>query len=92
MITMGGPSAALPPAELRSPIPLRDRIACVARECALRRNVYPKWVASSGETAFRPCRMTADEAGRELARMEAVLATLQELEMGAADEPQGGLR
>ena len=61
-------------------VPLRDQIACVAREVALRRNVYRGFVASG--------RMTAEKAEHELACMAAVLATLQELEMGAANEPQ----
>lgn len=62
-----------------APAPLRDQIACVAREVALRRKVYRGFVASG--------RMKPEKAEHELACMEAVLATLQELEMGAANEP-----
>jgi len=54
-----------------STIPLSDQIACVTRELGMRRRVYPKWIESG--------RMKQDEADREIARMEAVLATLQGL-------------
>ncbi len=58
-------------------IPLADQIRCVGREIGLRRNVYPKWVASG--------RMKQQDADREIAAMEAVLATLKGLEgKGAA--------
>lgn len=46
-----------------------DQIKCVAREIALRKNVYPKWVQSG--------RMKQAVADRELTTMEAVLSTLQ---------------
>ncbi len=58
-------------------IPLADQIRCVGREIGLRRNVYPKWVASG--------RMKQQDADREIRAMEAVLATLKGLEgKGAA--------
>ncbi len=58
-------------------IPLAEQIRCVGREIGLRRNVYPKWVASG--------RMKQQDADREIAAMEAVLATLKGLEgKGAA--------
>lgn len=60
-------------------VPLREQIACVAREIALRRGVYAKRVKAGV--------MRQAEADRETARMEAVLDTLREVEAGAADEP-----
>lgn len=53
-------------------IPLAEQIRCVGREIGLRRNVYPKWVASG--------RMKQQDADREIAAMEAVLATLKGLQ------------
>lgn len=53
-------------------IPLRDQIACVTREIAMRRRVYPRWIESG--------RMRQEESDREIARMEAVLATLSACE------------
>lgn len=66
-------------AEQTEPVPLRDQIACVARECAMRRNVYPGFVQRG------PMRQS--EADKETRRMEAVLDTLCQIEEGAADEP-----
>lgn len=54
-----------------STIPLSDQIACVTRELGMRRRVYPRWIESG--------RMRQEESDREIARMEAVLATLQGL-------------
>jgi hypothetical protein len=51
-------------------ISLTDQIACLKREIALRKNVYPKWVGQR--------RMTQDEADREIARMTAALHTVME--------------
>lgn len=65
--------------EAEPTVPLRDQIACVAREVRMREGAYPKWVTSG--------RMKQHEADRELARMRAVLAMLQELEAGTAEEP-----
>ncbi len=53
------------------PVSLDDQIACVARELALRRSAYPKWVANG--------RMKQSEAEREVARMTAVIETLKGL-------------
>jgi hypothetical protein len=50
-------------------ITLDEQIACVKREVALRKNVYPKQVAGG--------HMTRPEAERQLLHMEAVLETLQ---------------
>lgn len=52
-------------------IPLADQIACVRREIAMRRRVYPGWVSSG--------RMTQEQSDLELTRMQAVLETLQGL-------------
>jgi hypothetical protein len=54
------------------PVPLRDQIACVEREIALRRRVYPHWVEAK--------RMTQSTADEEIRRMDAVLATLRGLQ------------
>jgi len=50
------------------PVPLSDQIACVEREIAMRRRVYPNWVASG--------RLRQAAADEELRRMEAVRDTL----------------
>lgn len=51
-------------------IGLGDQIKAVAREIAVRRNVYPKLVARG--------RMSQDKAAYEIQVMEEVLHTLQE--------------
>ena len=47
----------------------KEKLACAARELAMRRNVYPKWVASG--------RMKQEAADREIAVMEAIVADYQ---------------
>jgi hypothetical protein len=54
-------------------VPLADQIKCARRELAMRERVYPKWV--------RDGRMTRDAADRETAAMQAIIATLQALEV-----------
>lgn len=55
---------------------LAEQIACVEREIAMRRRVYPRWVGAK--------RMTAAKAAAEIATMESVLSTLKSMEdMGA---------
>lgn len=49
-------------------ITLEQQIAEVAREIALRRNVYPKWVESK--------RLTQQKADQQIAAMQAALDTL----------------
>jgi hypothetical protein len=49
-------------------VSLDQQLACVRREIALRRNVYPKQVSRG--------RMRQSEADLEVAAMEAVLETL----------------
>ena len=53
-------------------ITLADEIACIRRELAMRRRVYPNWVKTG--------RMKAAEADTELARMQAVLTRLETLQ------------
>jgi hypothetical protein len=52
-------------------IQLPEQLAAIKREIAMRRGVYPKWVASG--------RMKQAKADHELAAMEAVLETLERL-------------
>jgi hypothetical protein len=53
-------------------VPLPEQIECVERELGMRQRVYDRRVADG--------KMTRALADRELARMTAVLATLQGLE------------
>lgn len=55
-----------------SEVSLQDQIKCIRRELAMRESAYPKWV--------RAGRMKQENADRELARMTAVLGTLQRLD------------
>lgn len=50
-------------------VSLQDQLKCVKREAAMRRNVYPKWVASG--------KWTQEQANREIAAMDAVVETIQ---------------
>jgi hypothetical protein len=43
-----------------------DKLRCIEREIAMRKTVYPKWVASG--------RMKQDKADREIAVMESIAA------------------
>lgn len=61
-------------------IPLADQIACVKREVQMRRIVYPGRIAAK--------RMTQATADKEVARMEAVLRTLEAYARGV-DELKG---
>lgn len=54
-----------------SEITLDTMIACAAREWALRKNVYPKWIANG--------RMTQVKADDEIANMEAIIEALKDL-------------
>ncbi len=44
----------------------REKLACARRELAMRRRVYPRWVEAG--------RMTREEAEREIAVMDAIVA------------------
>jgi hypothetical protein len=52
-------------------VPITEQIRCAKRELAMRERVYPKWVETG--------RMKREEADRELAAMQAIVATLQGL-------------
>lgn len=53
-------------------VPLSDQIAAVRREIGMRKNVYPRWILNG--------KMPAAKAASEMSAMEAVLATLEELD------------
>jgi hypothetical protein len=52
-------------------VALADQIACIKRELGYREHVYPRRIAAG--------RMSTQDARREIERMKAVLATLEEL-------------
>lgn len=54
------------------PLPLREQIACVKRELAIRGNVYPRQIARN--------QVHPATAAVELQRMQSVLRTLEQLE------------
>lgn len=56
--------------EQQAPVSLKDQIKCVIRELGMRREVYPRRVTIG--------KMTGAFAAKEICRMEAVLATLQD--------------
>lgn len=60
-------------------ITLADQIACVKREIAMRKSVYPKWV--------RLGKMTEEKAAREIEVMQSVLDTLIGIQEGGQDAP-----
>lgn len=58
-------------------VSIEQQIACLKREIAMRKNVYPKWVQSK--------RMTKEEADTEIERMTAALHTLMAFEWFATN-------
>lgn len=52
---------------------LLDQLAAARRELALRRNAYPKWIASG--------RMSESMAQHEIECMEAIVASIQKLKL-----------
>lgn len=54
------------------PVPLEKQIACAKRELAIRKSVYPTWVAGK--------RMNVFKAEEEIAAMKAIVETLDELQ------------
>lgn len=64
-------------------IPLDDQIAEVAREVAMRRNAYPKFIARG--------TLKQEAADKQTARMEAVLRTLEWLRKNKVDVMTGVL-
>lgn len=63
-------------------ITIDQQIACVKREIGMRRRVYASWVANG--------RMKQAAADHEIAAMEAVLATLEQVKDGLPGK-QGAL-
>lgn len=64
---------ALPvPTAAPNGVTLKDQIAEVGREVGLRRSVYKRWIAAG--------RLKQEDADRQLARMEAALWTLKQVE------------
>ena len=53
-------------------ITIEEQIACIERELGMRVKLYPRWVKSG--------KLTQAAADEELARMRAVLLTLQRLD------------
>lgn len=54
-------------------VKIEDQIACVARELAMRRATYKKWVGLG--------KMKQADADLEIERMEAVLATVKDVQL-----------
>jgi hypothetical protein len=50
---------------------LKDEVACLERELALRRNVYPKWVANG--------KMTDEKADWEITQMAGALESVRKV-------------
>jgi hypothetical protein len=65
-------------------VSLSEQVSCLQRELRLRRRNYPRWVADG--------RMTAAESAKQIAHMEAALATLERLAADAAPDLFGGAR
>lgn len=59
-------------------VTLDEMIKCAGRELGMRRNTYPRWVASG--------KMTQDKANHELACMESIYATLKDLDKRIQEE------
>jgi hypothetical protein len=53
-------------------VEIGDQLKAAKREAALRRRVYPRWVAENG--------MTQAKADHEIAAMDAIVETLERLE------------
>jgi hypothetical protein len=62
---------AAPPVRAGDTVPLTEQMACVTRELAMRRRVYPRFIWQG--------RMSAEDAARETWQMQAVLDTLRAL-------------
>jgi len=65
------------------PTTIEGQIACAGRELGMRRRVYPKWVEAD--------RMTEEKAFREIAGMEAILATLHRIKEERSPQAKLGL-
>lgn len=55
--------------EEAAPVSIDEQIACVARELAMRSNVYPRWVKQG--------KLSQENADKEMRRLTAVMATLK---------------
>ena len=53
-------------------VTITEQLACAKREVGMRKRVYPRWVEAN--------RMTKAKADAEIAAMEAIVATLEQLE------------
>lgn len=56
-------------------VPITDQITEVKREIAMRKSAYPRWIAAG--------RLKQEDADVRIARMAAVLATLERLHENA---------
>lgn len=56
-----------------------DKLACAKRELAMRKNVYPRWVAAN--------TMSAGKAAHEIACMEAIVRDYENAMRFNEDEP-----
>lgn len=52
-------------------VSLEDQVRCLKREIAMRKNVYPKWIATG--------RLKQEDADREIAALTAALHTIMNL-------------
>ena len=66
-----------------TPITIERQIACVRREISMRRHVYPGWVERG--------KMTQGQADEQIACMEAVRATLEQLRTAEREHREPGL-
>ena len=62
-------------------ITIEEQIACIERELGMRVKLYPRWVKSG--------KLTQAAADEELARMRAVLLTLQRVQQGLDHQVPG---
>jgi hypothetical protein len=62
--------------EVMAAVSLEQQIECVERELRMRGQVYPRWIAQR--------KLSQGNADIEMARMQAVLATLRGLKEGGA--------
>ena len=62
-------------------ITIEEQIACIERELGMRVKLYPRWVKGG--------KLTQAAADEELARMRAVLLTLQRVQQGLDHQVPG---
>lgn len=61
-------------------ITIDDEISCIAREIAMRKKVYPKWIETR--------RMTRDKANHEVLTMEKTLRRLKGIKAKESNQTQ----